>query len=269
MTTNRADAQPAPHPGLVVPPPPCEDEGEPAGPSVHGNVIPITGHYVPPSLERSGSVSIAPLKNRHPGQTCYIVGKGPSLERLRAHHFGPGPVLVINETIRLIQTMGLPNQVYSMQKDGCMTADPHNQPRPCSTCQAHGWKRPPVTDPYPGIAVLFSQHFSSWCLHGRPNRFVFTDAELGYAGYPGTMSTLEAIHLALHLGAAHVVMMCFDSLVTGNTDTLVYMDGERATLNYAEADIAADLDEMRYNLEWLKPRARAALAHIPHSFFTP
>ena len=227
--------------------------------------------YVPPTLEQSGSTSIAPLRNRHPGQTCYIIGKGPSLVNLRAHHFGPGPVLVINESIRYVQTLGLPNQIYSMQKDGCMTEDPHNIPRPCGSCHLNDppWQRKPVTNPYPGIAVLFSQHLSSWCLHGRPNRYVFTDAELGYEGYPMTMSTLEAIPLARHFGCAHVVMMCFDSVTHGDLETVACVDDHHYAIEYEGADISADLEELHRNLAWVKPHVLNALRSIPHSFFSP
>jgi hypothetical protein len=231
--------------------------------------------YVPPTLERTGSVSIEPLRNRHPGSVCYIVGKGPSLANLVASDFGPGPVIVINEAIRFVQALGLPNQVYSMQKDGCTTEDPDTIPRPCDTCEAFNWRREPVFDPFPGIAVLFSQHFSSWCLHGRKNRFVFTDAELGYADQPGTMSVLEAIPMARHFGSASIVMVAFDSLTDGNLQTLAHVDAEHYTLDYEATDsvepvIAANAAVLRTNLEWVRPRVMAALADFgPHSFLQP
>ncbi len=43
---------------------------------------PPVSEYIPPTLEQSRSMSIAPLKDRHKGETCYIIGKGPSLGRL-------------------------------------------------------------------------------------------------------------------------------------------------------------------------------------------
>ncbi len=125
--------------------------------------------YQPPTLEESGSVSIAPLKRKHAGTCAYIIGKGPSLMHLRAQDIGPGPVIVLNEAVAIVQQLGLPNPVYSMQKDGCMTEDPFTIPRPCGTCAPLGWQRAPVINPLPGIAVVFSQHLSSWCLHGRLN----------------------------------------------------------------------------------------------------
>jgi len=230
---------------------------------------PPPSEYIPPSLEQSRSVSIAPLKDRHKGDTCYIIGKGPSLVNLRAWHFGKGPVIVLNESIRMVQNMGLPNQIYSMQKDGCMTEDPHNIPRPCGTCEANGWQRAPVTNPHPGIAVLFSQHLSSWCLHGRPNRFVFTDEELGFKGYPMTMSILEAIPLAMHFGCQSIVMMCCDSLVNGDLGTVAAIDDHHFAYEYEGADISADIEELHRNLEWVKPWVKHSLKYIPHAYFSP
>ncbi len=219
----------------------------------------ITLQYMPPSFEQSQSVSIAPLKDKHPGSTAYIIGKGPSLQHLKYSDIGPGPVLALNEAIATVQVLGLPNQIYALQKDGCVTEDQDHIPRPCGSCAPLGWQRFPVINPYPGITTIFSQYLSSWCLHGRPNRYVFTDAELGYGDYPHTMSVLEAIPFAKHLGAAAIVMVCFDHLVTGD-------DGYDPAHCFGEAALARARD----NLAWVKPRALAALnAFGPHSFFTP
>ncbi len=213
--------------------------------------------FIPASFEQSGSVPIAPLKAKHPGATAYIIGKGPSLQYLRASDIGPGPVITINEAIGIVQTLGLPNHIYAMQKDGCATEDQNTIPRPCGTCAAHGWQRDPVINPFPGITTIFSQYLSSWCLHGRPNRYVFTDEELGYAGLPFTMTILEAIPFAQHLGASAIVMVSCDHLVTGD-----------AGYAFEYPDEALKLAQT--NLEWVKPRVLAKLREAgPHSFFLP
>ncbi len=214
----------------------------------------IAMRYIPPSFEQSASMSIAALKDKHPGSTAYIIGKGPSLAHLRPSDIGPGPVLTLNQAISVVQVLGLPNQLYSLQKDGCETADPDTIPRPCDSCHLHGWHRDPVIDPYPGIAAIFSQYLSSWCLHGRPNRFVFTDEELGYPDQPFTMSVLEAIAFARHLGAAAIVMVCCDHLTTGA----------------GGYGLACDPPCNDDHLAWVKPRVLAALrAFGPHAFYTP
>lgn len=214
--------------------------------------------YTPPTLEESGSASIAKLKGKHAGTCAYIVGKGPSLMHVRAHDIGPGPVIVLNEAITIMQQLGLPNQLYSMQKDGCATEDQDTIPRPCGSCEPLGWKRDPVIDPMPGIAVVFSQHLSSWCLHGRPNRFVFTDEELGYGHNPLTMSVLESIPFAAHLGATSIVMVAFDHLTHGET-------------NYADPFAEGSTDaKAQSSLVAVKPQVLESLRKFgPHSFFTP
>ncbi len=214
--------------------------------------------YIPPTLEASGSVGIDVLRGRHPGSLAYIVGKGPSLANVLAADFAPGaPVIVLNEAIAAIQVLGLPNQIYSMQRDGCVTEDQEHIARPCGSCEALGWIRPPLIDPYPGIAVVFSQYLSSWCMHGRANRFVMTDDEMGYPGGTHTMSVLTAIPFAKHLGATSIVMISFDSLTSGD-------------LGYAFEYGDAEMEVLRSNLEWVRPRVLAALEAVgPHSFFTP
>lgn len=209
--------------------------------------------YVPPTLAESGSVGISELRGKYAGLQCYIVGKGPSLQYLRASDFAPGcPVVTINQAIEVVQVLGLPNPIWAMQKDGCDQRDEHGA-RPCGSCAEHGWKRSPVFDPFPGINVLMTQHLSSWCLHGRERRYVATDEELGYPGLPLTMSVLEAIPFAKHLGAASITMVSFDSLTTGDLETA-----------FASTNIT------RFNLEWVRPHVlRALTAFGPHSFYTP
>jgi hypothetical protein len=71
-------------------------------------------------------MSIDSLRGAHPGQTGQIVGKGPSLKYLTGEHFGPGPVLALNDAIIAVEWLGLSNPLYSLQKDG----NPHHMTRP-------------------------------------------------------------------------------------------------------------------------------------------
>jgi hypothetical protein len=215
--------------------------------------------YQPPTLQESQSVPIVVLSNRHRGQTCYIVGKGASLINLRAHHFGPGPVITLNSAIGIVDDLGLPNQVYAMQKDGCSSDDPDNYHRPCDSCHLRDFRNPPLIDPRPGVAVLFSRYYSSWCFHGRRNRFVFTEDELGFVGEDNykTMSILCSIPIARGVfGCEHLVFMCCDSLAFGGKE---YLEKYPAHLAQGAADA----------LDWAKPRVMSMLKYIPHSFFTP
>src|SRR5512138_1083822 len=62
--------------------------------------------------------SVQKLRDKYPGEIVWIVGKGPSLAFLHAEHFGAGPIITINESILIVQELGLTNPIYSMQKDG-------------------------------------------------------------------------------------------------------------------------------------------------------
>lgn len=212
--------------------------------------------YIAPTLEQSTSTSIAVLRDRHRGETCYVIGKGPSLANLRYTDIGPGVVITLNEAIVPVQQLGLPQPIYAFQLDGAAMPDPDVTPRPCGTCAELGWKRPPVVDPYPGIAVVFLRHFSSWCLHLRPNRYVI-DQE--FYQEPSTPSVLQAIAFARFIGATSLVMVAFDHLVTGDSsyfEQKIYTDSEMARL--------------RRNLELTRPFALDALDRFgPHSYLLP
>lgn len=209
--------------------------------------------FTPPTLEHSGSVSVSALAGRHAGETAWIVGKGPSLERIRASDFGPGPVLTLNQAIVPVQQLGLPQQIYALQLDGCDIRDEAGN-RPCGSCAPLGWRREPLTNPYPGIATVFVRGFSSWCLHGRGNRFVI-DQE--FYAEPSTPSTLQAIALAKLMGCTRIVIVACDSLTSGTTETLYSGDDPDA------------LAILQTNLAWTLPRVLDALANIPHEYLTP
>ena len=50
------------------------------------------------------------------GKPCYIIGKGPSLDRLTADYFDrTSPILAVNESIHKIESFDLPNPIFMMQ----------------------------------------------------------------------------------------------------------------------------------------------------------
>lgn len=65
-------------------------------------------------------MKLAELKNRYAGQTCTIVGRGPSLLDITAEDIGPGPVIVINEALFNIAELKLTNDIYSQWRNGDM-----------------------------------------------------------------------------------------------------------------------------------------------------
>ena len=61
---------------------------------------------------------LSELEQKYKGETCYIIGKGPSVQYLDESYFPTnGPVIPINETYEKVESLNIPNPVYSLQKD--------------------------------------------------------------------------------------------------------------------------------------------------------
>jgi hypothetical protein len=154
---------------------------------------------------------VTALTDAYAGQTCYVVGKGPSLLHLTAAHFPePGPVIAINHAIRTVQRLRLPNPVLSMQKDGRY---PFPCPQPCTeVAERMVW--PPT-----GALLLVSATTTPNCFAGHRRRYVFDEAALGLKFT--APSAVVAIRLAELFGCARLVLLAFDAAVTGCTDSVV------------------------------------------------
>ena len=158
-----------------------------------------------PQLWRSGPF-IDAVKGRHPGETCYIVGKGPSLVDLTEEAFGPGPVICLNRAIVHVQELGLGNKLYSMQKDGCVSYRQRD-----GGCVGCGGEVFPIVYPDESVTLLLHEHESKNCLPNHADRLVFDAVdELGF-GWWSTSSPC-AIRIAKIFGCEKVVLLCHDSL---------------------------------------------------------
>jgi hypothetical protein len=149
--------------------------------------------------------TIRDLFGAFPGGTCWIVGTGPSLVHASAPLFGPGPVIVLNAAIRPVEAFGLPNPVFSMQKDGCGLRDPHD----AAACENAGMVRPQKT------AILLSRDESPECFADYRPRYVFgAVADLGAPAW-WEFSANCAIHLARLMGCRRLRLVAFDSCTSG------------------------------------------------------
>ena len=139
------------------------------------------------------------LRHKHTGETCWIVGKGPSLRYLRAEHFGPGPVIALNDAIVAVQELDIPNKVYSLQKDG--------QP---------GFMVKPRMD----IALIVQKNYPSQKYYPEhPERYVVdVIKDLGF-DHIQVLATRMAIAIAKQMDCSALKMMCCDNLVTGALET--------------------------------------------------
>lgn len=151
------------------------------------------------------------LANRHRGETAYIVGRGPSLLELRPANFGPGPVIALNQAIIAVRELGLPNPIYTMQKDGC---NPHG-PRarvPLRRCICPNGRMVP---PLPSETVLLSAAESPNCFRSHPLRYVF-DVRRDFGLSWHTMSAPVAVWIAKLMGCEAIVMLAHDAYTKGD-----------------------------------------------------
>jgi hypothetical protein len=157
--------------------------------------------------------SFLSLQGAYPGEKCWIVGKGPSLEFLRAEHFGVGPVIALNQAIAMVEPLEIPNPIYSLQKDGCGVTEPHHI---CAERDGHPW----MLSPQRATLILQSTPgYSRYCLERyEPKLFVDPVHDLKFK-YPQTMAVRMAVAMARFMGCTQVKLVCCDSLVNGNLET--------------------------------------------------
>lgn len=162
----------------------------------------------------------------YPGQTAYIVGRGPSLLRLTAEDFGIGPVLVLNHAIVTIRKLGLPNPLYSLQKDGCLT--PPQEPE----------------------TLVLSQAQSPRCFRDYPRRVVMDVRRLGL--HRNCMSATWAVALANQMGCTSVLMLAMDSFTKGDFRTVVDDELETVGRGYLHAahQATAHAAKLGIGMEW-------------------
>lgn len=153
------------------------------------------------------------LADRYAGMPGYIVGKGPSLEHLRSFHFKMelSPVIVLNDAIIKVQSLDLPNDIYSLQKDGCGKRLLSDQ------CKPDCGGRPHMVYPQDESITLIQQRvFSPYCLPRHKNKiWIEAIAELGI-DEPAEMAVVMAMELARIMGCGRLVMVSCDSLLDGN-----------------------------------------------------
>lgn len=137
---------------------------------------------------------IAELDNAYPGETCWVIGRGPSLEWLRKDHVGAGPVVAINQAITRVEELGLSNPLYSMQKDQYFFP-PHYAP------------------------VLAHEHESARRRREdleAINAYAFDNVE-DFGLEWNLPSVVSCAALAYRMGCAKVVYLCCDAATHGDT----------------------------------------------------
>ncbi len=135
-----------------------------------------------------------------------IVGRGPSLLRLTPSDFEPGPVITLNLAAHAIRELYLKNDLYLMQKDGCV---PHTaKERVPLGCRCPNPAR--MVTPTMPETVILSKAESPLCFRDYPKRIVIdVRRDFGLPWY--TMSAPVAILIAHRMGADRINLLGFDA----------------------------------------------------------
>jgi hypothetical protein len=136
-----------------------------------------------------GSHPITDLDNDYGGETCYIVGKGPSLNYITKEHFKAYcPVICLNESIHTIEKLNLDNPVFVLTQD-------HELKDSC---------RPLYS------TMLISENLLYW-YHDYTNKYVFE--------FKSKLSVLQAIEIGEEVfGCKDFKLLAFDATTDGVTE---------------------------------------------------
>lgn len=160
----------------------------------------------------------------------YIVGKGPSLDRLSTRDFDDdeGPVIALNEAITVVQELQLPNQLFSIID-------------------------PPLKDRIevdPNVTIL-SNVETGW-YHGHKIRLTYSTIGLGLT--KTSLTGLIAIGILKKMAVKKIVMLCFDACMGGE-------------LEYAKSvGYSAERGGPLTRFKKHRSRFNGALADIEHEF---
>ena len=147
-------------------------------------------------IRSHGSIPIDDLKRYFQGKPCYIVGKGPSLDRLTPTDFPlkDSPIICINESIHKVESLPIENKLFILQQDTWLK----------STCK-------PAKDTTIMVLNYSCQH---WYADIR-DKVCFHFAELGLR--KRHLSCIYAIALAKLCGATAFKLLAFDASLNKDT----------------------------------------------------
>lgn len=144
------------------------------------------------------------------GQTVYIIGKGPSLLNLTAEMIGSGPVVTLNHAILYVRKLALPNPIYAMQKDGCVSHGGHDftPAGPGHVCDRE------IVRPEPPETAVFSLRESPHCMGWYSPRIVLDVEAFALPWF--TPSAPTATKVVIEGGCSEIVYIAHDAYTTGD-----------------------------------------------------
>lgn len=128
------------------------------------------------------------------GKECYLVGKGPSLDKLSKADFDNPrlPVICINESIHKVETLDLPNKVFAIQQDA--------------------WLKDTCRPEFAGLILSYS------CRYWYPDvaeKYIFHYSQLGLK--TNNITVVYALSLAKTFDSTGFRMLCFDACMNKDT----------------------------------------------------
>lgn len=155
------------------------------------------------------------LKGKHPGETAWIVAKGPSVLNLSRNDIGDGPIIALYETIAIVEMLDLPNPLYALQKDGGKNKK-HVAPttilssecasRDCDHCE---W----VVRPQKATLLLHDLE-AEFCFPDYSPRYLFSLAEIGLRH--NAFSLVCALKIAQFMGCVKFMFVSADAQAIGD-----------------------------------------------------
>ncbi len=154
---------------------------------------------------------LSDLKNIHPNQRAFIVGKGPSLDTIEkiSDQLSTGVIFALNESIHKIESLGLSCPQYCVQQDSELKSDcvPYH---PQTVHLMNSWqdvmgdkrKRHVQKSDWSPDAVLY-----------RPHDFKESECSL---------SAIMALKLAAFMGIDKVTFCCFDAMINNWNGPVTY-----------------------------------------------
>lgn len=188
------------------------------------------------------------LKNKHLNTACWIIGKGQSLALLSSSDIGEGIVITLNQAITKVEPLGLPNLIYSMQKDGGIRRHPSitNLVPDCDYKENCGYICGGLILPNNATLLLHDQE-SKYCFSDYSPRYVLSLEGLGLSR--NVASFIFAIHMARYMGCNKFNFVSFDGHLTGDFGT---NDDRGKALYQEQVDMVPEATRF-LECEWITP----------------
>ncbi len=179
------------------------------------------------------SVSYDTMLEIFRGNDCYIVGKGPSLNSLRASDFvNDCPIIAINEAIRKVEALDIPNPIFMMQHDAKLR----------DTCMPNKGE------------IILSHHAKETGCYADRTKYVYFPAEYGCTA--GSLTVICAIKMLQKLGVTGITFVAFDACMGGSLDYALCV-GYKSSRNNDPRRFLKHRDlidrVLTVNAEWFKP----------------